>query len=147
MADANWLADPSGTHELRYWNGSAWTEHVSDRGTTGQDPLAAEYPPPLNGFPPPPTPPSGQFGGSGASAVATAGGKVSWKDRLKQIADQGKAIADQGKQKLAEQNAPPPAAPPQTDMVEQLRKLGELRDAGILTEEEFAAQKAKVLNG
>jgi hypothetical protein len=45
--------------------------------------------------------------------------------------------------------APPPAAPapaaPQTDMVDQLRKLGELRDAGILTEEEFAAQKAKIL--
>ena len=32
-------------------------------------------------------------------------------------------------------------------MVEQLRKLGELRDAGILTEEEFAAQKARVLAG
>jgi hypothetical protein len=30
-------------------------------------------------------------------------------------------------------------------MVEQLKKLGELRDAGILTEEEFAAQKAKLL--
>ncbi|WP_324275562.1 PH domain-containing protein [Blastococcus brunescens] len=30
---------------------------------------------------------------------------MSWKDRLKQVADQGKAIADQGKQKLAEQNA------------------------------------------
>jgi hypothetical protein len=30
-------------------------------------------------------------------------------------------------------------------MVDQLRKLGELRDAGILTEEEFAAQKAKLL--
>ena len=43
--------------------------------------------------------------------------------------------------------APPPAAPPQTDMVEQLRRLGELRDAGILTEEEFAAQKAKILAG
>ena len=48
--------------------------------------------------------------------------------------------------------APPPqAAPtqpapaPQLSMVEQLTKLGELRDAGILTEEEFAAQKAKVL--
>ena len=41
--------------------------------------------------------------------------------------------------------APPPPAAPQADMVEQLRKLGELRDAGILTEEEFAAQKAKIL--
>ena len=40
--------------------------------------------------------------------------------------------------------ATPPQAP-QLDLVEQLRKLGELRDAGILTDEEFAAQKAKLL--
>ena len=30
-------------------------------------------------------------------------------------------------------------------MISQLKQLGELRDAGILTEEEFAAQKAKLL--
>jgi hypothetical protein len=40
---------------------------------------------------------------------------------------------------------PTAAAPPQLDMVDQLRRLGELRDAGILTEDEFAAQKAKLL--
>jgi hypothetical protein len=32
-------------------------------------------------------------------------------------------------------------------MIERLKELGELRDAGILTEEEFAAQKAKILDG
>jgi hypothetical protein len=46
MSEASWLADPTGAHELRYWNGSSWTEHVSDRGTTGQDPLTTELPPP-----------------------------------------------------------------------------------------------------
>jgi hypothetical protein len=97
MAEASWLADPTGVHELRYWNGSSWTEHVSDQGTTGQDPLTVELPPPADAFPPPPAPPP--------AAAAPAGGKPSWKDRLKQVADQGKAIADQGKQKLAEQNA------------------------------------------
>jgi hypothetical protein len=30
-------------------------------------------------------------------------------------------------------------------MLEQLQKLGELRAAGVLTEDEFAAQKAKIL--
>ena len=39
----------------------------------------------------------------------------------------------------------PPAAPSQADVISQLKQLGELRDAGILTEEEFAAQKAKLL--
>ncbi len=32
-------------------------------------------------------------------------------------------------------------------IIEELEKLGELRDRGILTEEEFLAQKAKLLNG
>jgi Short C-terminal domain len=38
---------------------------------------------------------------------------------------------------------PPPAPPP--DPIEQLKQLGELHKQGILTDEEFAAQKAKVL--
>ena len=40
------------------------------------------------------------------------------------------------------QAAPPPAAP---DPIDRLKELGELRDSGVLTEEEFQAQKAKVL--
>jgi hypothetical protein len=41
--------------------------------------------------------------------------------------------------------APPPPAADAPDMLEQLQKLGELRAAGVLTEAEFAAQKAKIL--
>ncbi|ODU06410.1 MAG: hypothetical protein ABS81_04685 [Pseudonocardia sp. SCN 72-86] len=45
--------------------------------------------------------------------------------------------------------APPPApaaAPPATaDVLDQLTRLGELRAAGVLTDDEFAAQKARVL--
>jgi putative oligomerization/nucleic acid binding protein len=40
---------------------------------------------------------------------------------------------------------PPPAAAPAADPIEQLTQLAALKDQGILTEEEFAAQKAKVL--
>ena len=36
-------------------------------------------------------------------------------------------------------------APAEADPIEKLRELGDLRDKGILTEEEFAAQKAKLL--
>ncbi len=50
------------------------------------------------------------------------------------------------------QQAPPAAAPaaPATggqSTIDQLKELGELKAQGILTEEEFAAQKAKLLNG
>jgi hypothetical protein len=46
---------------------------------------------------------------------------------------------------------PPPPAPapvpaaPAVDLIGQLEKLGALRDSGVLTDAEFAAQKAKLL--
>jgi Short C-terminal domain len=48
------------------------------------------------------------------------------------------------------QQAPPPApAAPVNDgtdrKIDQLRELGELKASGVLTEEEFAAQKAQIL--
>ena|SRR6478609_6037737 len=43
--------------------------------------------------------------------------------------------------------APPPPVDDTPDMLDQLQKLGELRAAGVLTEAEFAAQKAKILAG
>jgi Short C-terminal domain len=41
----------------------------------------------------------------------------------------------------------PPAAPaaPAADPIEQLKQLAELKNQGILTDQEFAAQKAKIL--
>lgn len=42
---------------------------------------------------------------------------------------------------------PPPAAAPTADVVAQLKGLAELREQGILTDDEFAAQKAKILGG
>ena len=40
---------------------------------------------------------------------------------------------------------PAPPAAGQGDVFEQLRKLGELRDAGILTDEEFVAKKTELM--
>ena len=40
-APANWYPDPAGRFELRYWNGSAWTEHVSRNGQQSVDPPVA----------------------------------------------------------------------------------------------------------
>jgi hypothetical protein len=41
--------------------------------------------------------------------------------------------------------APPPSAGGGDDMIAQLEKLAQLRQQGVLTEEEFAAQKQKLL--
>ena len=61
-----------------------------------------------------------------------------------QAYEQQQAQAPQPQQVYA---APPPqpAASSQDDMITQLQKLGELKAAGVLTEQEFAAQKAKIL--
>ena len=51
-------------------------------------------------------------------------------------------------QQYYDQPAPPQAAPAaaaQADPLEQLKQLGELKAAGVLTEDEFQAQKAKIL--
>ncbi len=42
MADevaAGWHADPMGRHQWRWWDGSAWTEHVAGGGVATTDPI------------------------------------------------------------------------------------------------------------
>ncbi|MBU6311341.1 MAG: SHOCT domain-containing protein [Actinomycetales bacterium] len=41
--------------------------------------------------------------------------------------------------------APAPAAVPETDAVAEIERLGALKEKGLLTDEEFAAAKAKIL--
>src|SRR3954453_14944516 len=38
---AGWYADPAGRFELRYWDGTTWTEHVSPSGQQFTDPPVA----------------------------------------------------------------------------------------------------------
>ena len=53
---AEWRSDPTGRHQLRWWDGQAWTDHVADNGATSIDPYLA--PPPVVPTPnvPPPAP-------------------------------------------------------------------------------------------
>lgn len=41
----SWYADPRGRHELRYYDGTSWTDHVSNNGITGTDPVGIAAPP------------------------------------------------------------------------------------------------------
>ena len=53
---------------------------------------------------------------------------------------------DQQYQEQQQYAAPPPvAAAAAPDPIAQLKELAELKDQGVLTEDEFAAQKAKIL--
>jgi hypothetical protein len=67
-------------------------------------------------------------------------------------------VARRQDQRWAQQDAPPPqpqqyAAPPPPapaapeDRVQQLKDLADLKAQGVLTDEEFAAEKARILRG
>lgn len=90
------------------------------------------------------------------TASAVAGGVSRRQTRRFNEQQQAEAEAQQSayQQGLADAQAapPPPAAPAPAaddadDTIEQLQKLAQLRDQGILTDAEFEAQKAKILAG
>ncbi len=43
-----WYPDPSGDHELRWWDGAQWTENVSDHGKTSTAPITNPTVPVVN---------------------------------------------------------------------------------------------------
>lgn len=55
----------------------------------------------------------------------------------------GKALVDDVRARISD--APATPSPSSVDPVEQLKKLAELRDAGVLTAEEFEAKKADLM--
>jgi Short C-terminal domain len=86
------------------------------------------------------------------AVVAGTAGRVAhrqeqrWAAQEQQAADAA-AYQDQQAAQTAAAAAPPaaPAAAPAVDVATELQKLADLKAQGILTEEEFAAQKAKLL--
>lgn len=83
-----------------------------------------------------------------AGTATAVSGRVQ-RRQAEKYADRDAQIDAQREQAYEQQSAPPPPAPaaaPPVDVVEQLKSLAALKDQGILTEEEFAAQKAKILN-
>jgi len=47
---ANWHPDPGGAHELRYFDGTIWTDDVSDHGRQSKDPLVSAGKVPTTGM-------------------------------------------------------------------------------------------------
>jgi hypothetical protein len=84
--------------------------------------------------------------------AAVVGGVAYHAGKKRSEAEQADYERDARLEELEQQQAmgaaPPPPAPAASggvDVVEQLQKLAALKDQGILTEEEFAEQKRKLL--
>ena len=76
-----------------------------------------------------------------ARTAVIAGTATSVSNRVSRR--QGQRWAQQDAPAYEEQAPPPAAAAP--DPIEQLKQLGQLHEQGVLTDEEFAGQKAKIL--
>jgi hypothetical protein len=92
----------------------------------------------------------GLIGGMARTAVI-AGTATTVSNRVSRRQAGRWAAEDQQQQQYAtpppQYQAPPPPQDDTDDMIAQLEKLGELRDKGVLTDAEFAEQKARLLAG
>lgn len=220
-----WLPDPHGRYDHRFWDGNEWTDQVASAGQAEVDPLGVAPTPEPDLAPPGPTPApvpaavlptdtSRTLRGKGVTGTVEvddhfvtitrkgamakmnygwtrgekripidtiaavqykkagmargyiqftlAGGNESTRGVMAATQDENsvlfagghesefRAIRDHIEQRIASRQtanrarasvatAPPP------DLATQLRALAPLLDEGVLTEEEFAAQKAKLL--
>ena len=80
-----------------------------------------------------------------ARTAVVAGTATAVSNRVSRRQAQRWGYTDQGPEPEPEPAPAPAPAAPQADPIAQLKELAELKQQGILTDEEFAAQKAKIL--
>ena len=78
-----------------------------------------------------------------AGTATAVSGRVSRRQAQRWQSQGSDSEPEPAYQEPAPQYAPPPAPDP----IQQLKDLADLKAQGILTEEEFAAQKARILKG
>ncbi len=81
------------------------------------------------------------------TATAVSGGVARRQQARAQQSADAEAYQEMQREQQYAAAAPPPPTPsaPADDMVAQLKELASLKEQGILTDEEFAAQKARIL--
>lgn len=81
-----------------------------------------------------------------ARTAVVAGTATAVSNRVSRRQSERWAAQDQAY--YPQEQAPPPAAPPPSggeSRIDQLKELGELKAQGVLTDQEFEAEKARIL--
>ena len=78
-----------------------------------------------------------------AGTASAVGGRVRHRQDQKWAAQDAQGTVQAPMSEVPEQRTAPPAP----DKLQQLKALGDLKAQGVLTEEEFATEKAKILAG
>ena len=76
-----------------------------------------------------------------AAAGAVAGGAAG----AVQHRQQGRWAKQEEDQRATQEQQQTATAPPEENSMEKLKELGQLHESGVLTDEEFATAKAKIL--
>ena len=79
-----------------------------------------------------------------AGTATAVSGRVQRRQNARWAQEDQQAYAEQQPQQAY---AAPPPAEDRDKQIAQLKELADLKSQGILTEEEFAAQKAEILGG
>jgi hypothetical protein len=79
-----------------------------------------------------------------ARTAVVAGTATAVSNRVSRRQARRWGYTDQGTEYAEPVSAPSPV-PPQADPIVQLRELAALKEQGVLTDEEFAAQKTRIL--
>jgi len=92
-----------------------------------------------------------------AGTASSVAGRVQHRQQNKWAAQEQAAAPQEAEAPPQEYQAAPPPPPPAAEQppaatstdnkLAQLKQLGELRDAGVLTDAEFEGQKGKILYG
>jgi hypothetical protein len=78
-----------------------------------------------------------------AGTASAVGGRVRHRQDQKWARQDAQAAEPEPQYAEPEQGSAPPAK----DRLQQLKELGDLKAQGVLTEQEFATEKAKILAG
>ena len=81
-----------------------------------------------------------------ARTAVVAGTATAVSNRVSRRQAQRWGAQDQYAEPVYEEPPPPAPAAPAADPIQQLKDLAALKEAGVLTDDEFAVQKAKILN-
>lgn len=90
---------------------------------------------------------SGNVARRGAARRSQAADADAYQQAQQQAAMEAQMQAAAAQAAAAAPPAAPPAAAPAADPIAKLKELADLKAAGVLTDDEFAAMKAKILAG
>jgi uncharacterized protein YxjI len=111
---AGWFADPLGRHEMRYYDGRQWTEHVSSHGRTSTDPPTGQSHVPTVARAPEKVAGDVQRAGQAGTAAFTGGGSM-FTEPILVVNQKAKFIEVSNEYAIFDQNA---------------RQIGAVREVG-----------------